>query len=289
MFEPESVMPALRVSDMDASVRFYTELLGFGVGWRSPNDGDGENCMLEWGGVAFLLSTGSQLGASPKMTGTLYFNGSGVADLHERIRARVSFVWPLSDMDYGTREFGIRDPDGYVLAFAEVRAVALPADLLRGLEGMPRQLARELGPIPRDRLDWKPDSWAGCPSEHFSAIEQVCHLRDIEREGYQVRIRRMLEEASPSLESLDGHALARERRYEAEELPAALAAFRDARAATVERLRGLSEGELARTGDFAEYGRLTLRALVHYLRSHDQQHLAGIQWLAGRIASAASR
>ena len=30
----------------------------------------------------------------------------------------------------------------------------------------------------------------------------------------------------------------------------------------------------------------TLRALVHYLRSHDQQHLAGIQWLAGKIASA---
>jgi hypothetical protein len=37
---------------------------------------------------------------------------------------------------------------------------------------------------------------------------------------------------------------------------------------------------------FAEYGRLTLRALIHYLRSHDQQHLAGIQFLAGKIASA---
>jgi hypothetical protein len=24
-------------------------------------------------------------------------------------------------MEYGTREFGIRDPDGYVLAFAEQR------------------------------------------------------------------------------------------------------------------------------------------------------------------------
>jgi hypothetical protein len=28
-------------------------------------------------------------------------------------------VWPLEQQEYGTREFGIRDPDGYVLAFAE--------------------------------------------------------------------------------------------------------------------------------------------------------------------------
>jgi hypothetical protein len=46
--------------------------------------------------------------------------------------------------------------------------------------------------------------------------------------------------------------------------------------------------ELERTGDFAEYGRLTLRALVHYLRSHDYQHLAGMHWLVGKIASARS-
>ena len=38
-------------------------------------------------------------------------------------------------------------------------------------------------------------------------------------------------------------------------------------------------------GDFAEYGRLTLRALVHYLRSHDQQHLACLQWLGGKMAA----
>lgn len=47
----------------------------------------------------------------------------------------------------------------------------------------------------------------------------------------------------------------------------------------------MNDAQLVRTGEFAEYGRLTLRALVHYLRSHDQQHLAGIQWLAGKIAS----
>jgi len=38
----------------------------------------------------------------------------------------------------------------------------------------------------------------------------------------------------------------------------------------------------ARTGVLEGYGPLTLRSLVHYLCSHDQQHLAGLQWLLAR-------
>jgi hypothetical protein len=34
---------------------------------------------------------------------------------------------------------------------------------------------------------------------------------------------------------------------------------------------------------FEGYGRVTLRGLVHYLCSHDQQHLSGLQWLLGKI------
>jgi hypothetical protein len=40
---------------------------------------------------------------------------------------------------------------------------------------------------------------------------------------------------------------------------------------------------LDRTAEFEGYGALTLRSLVHYLCSHDQQHLAGLQWLLGKI------
>jgi hypothetical protein len=43
----------------------------------------------------------------------------GVEALFERIQSQVSIVWPLEVMDYGQKEFGIRDCDGYVLAFAE--------------------------------------------------------------------------------------------------------------------------------------------------------------------------
>jgi hypothetical protein len=163
--------------------------------------------------------------------------------------------------------------------------MALPSELLSELEDMPRQLERALRLIPRDRLGWKPESWDGSPAETFSVLEHVCHLRDIERDGYHVRIQRMLDESNPSLVSLDGYEIARERRYDTADLAEALADFRRARAVTLGRLADISDVELARAGEFAEYGRLTLRALIHYLRSHDQQHLAGIQFLAGKIAS----
>src|SRR5262245_26327940 len=136
--------------------------------------------------------------------------------------------------------------------------MVLSPDLLRELADMPRQLAQALRLLPIDRLAWRPESWGGCPSEHFSALEQVCHLRDIEKDGYQVRIQRLLAEPEPSLESLDSYEIARQRRYESAHVDVALAEFREARAATVARLRDLGEADLARTGEFAEYGRLTL-------------------------------
>lgn len=159
------------------------------------------------------------------------------------------------------------------------------SELLSELEDMPEELERAVRLFPAGRLGWKPESWGGAPGETFSALEHVCHLRDIERDGYHVRIQRLLDEPGPSLASLDGYGIASERRYESADVVEALSEFRRARATTIERLERVSEVQLARSGDFAEYGRLTLRALIHYLRSHDQQHLAGIHWLAGKFAS----
>lgn len=113
------VVPALKVAQMDRALAFYTEILGFSSIWRNANDGDGENVMLEAGTINVLLSTGSHLGDVPAFTGTLYFNMTGVQDFFDQIKERVEIVWPLENMEYGQKEFGIRDPDGYILAFAE--------------------------------------------------------------------------------------------------------------------------------------------------------------------------
>jgi len=120
------------------------------------------------------------------------------------------------------------------------------------------------------------------PSEPLTALEQLCHVRDIEIDGYQRRIRRTLAESTPTLASIDTDALVRERAYARDEPARVLAAFRAARAQTLEMIAGLSDAQLARTAVFEGYGPLTLRSLIHYLCSHDQQHLAGLQWLLGK-------
>src|SRR5262245_32345245 len=97
----------------------FHKVLGFEVCWRAPNDGAGENCMLSAGAVDLMLSTGSQLGERPQFSGTLYFNMAGVREFYERVQGLVEVIWPLEGMDYGQTEFGIRDRDGYTLAFAQ--------------------------------------------------------------------------------------------------------------------------------------------------------------------------
>ena len=154
---------------------------------------------------------------------------------------------------------------------------------LNALALFPLQLEAHYKAIPVSHRHWTPASWDGIPSEHFTAIEQLCHVRDIEIEGYQERIRRTLDEAHPLLPSIDSEPLAIERRYGDADADAVLQAFRDARARTVETIARLDGAQLARTAEFEGYGPLTLRSLVHYLCSHDQQHLAGLQWLLGKI------
>ncbi len=110
--------------DLDRAIAWYADVLGFEPRGRQPDDGDGEHCFLHSADVELLLSTGSHLGAAPAFTGTLYFRVEGVDELFAKVRDRAEIVWPLETMDYGTREFGIRDPDGYVLAFAQASPAA---------------------------------------------------------------------------------------------------------------------------------------------------------------------
>jgi uncharacterized glyoxalase superfamily protein PhnB len=118
-----SIMPVLRVADLERALGFYRDVLDFRVAWRSSDDG-GEHCILELGEARLLLSNGAHLGGTPAFTGTLYFDVEGVDELYIKLKDRAPVVWPLENMDYGQREFGIKDPDGYTLAFAQEIAAA---------------------------------------------------------------------------------------------------------------------------------------------------------------------
>jgi len=155
---------------------------------------------------------------------------------------------------------------------------------LQTLAAFPQQLEAHYAAVPAGFRRWTPPSWDGIPSERFSALEQVLHVRDIEIAGYHVRFHRTLHEERPLLADIDSYALAAERGYDRDDdASAALMEFRVARARTVDLLSKLHAGDLARAAQFDGYGPVTMRGLMHYLCSHDQQHLAGLQWLLGQI------
>ena len=109
--------------------------------------------------------------------------------------------------------------------------------------------------------------------DEFSAVETICHLRDIEVEGYTVRINRLLNEELPSLPDIDGARLAVERHYNSQNIQQALDAFRQARIQNVRILRGLAPEQLGRAGTLEGVGDVTLERLLLMMREHDEDHL----------------
>jgi hypothetical protein len=97
---------------------------------------------------------------------------------------------------------------------------------LSALKSFPQQLEAHYAAIPADFKSWAPPSWEGVSSEAFTAIEQICHVKDIEIEGYQVRFERALSEINPTLASIDSEPLAQESSYSTADTPAVFAAFR---------------------------------------------------------------
>lgn len=165
------------------------------------------------------------------------------------------------------------------------REMSVDKATVSALTSFPEQLEKLFSAVPEPYIDWTPPSWEGIPSESFSPVGQLCHIRDIEIDGYQVRLRRLLEEVNPTLASLDSYSLAKERRYSDARPGEILAAFRKARGETVETVQRLDDDQLKREGFFEGYGPVTVRGVIHFLCSHDQQHLAGMYWLLGKMES----
>ena len=111
----------------------------------------------------------------------------------------------------------------------------------------------------------------------FSAIENVCHLRDIEIEGYTSRINRILDETRPFLPDIDGGRLAIERNYKDQNPDVALQAFAEARKQNIKTLSGLANEQLDREGTLEGVGIVTLGKLLLMMREHDEGHIRDLR------------
>ncbi|HXH40641.1 MAG TPA: DinB family protein [Thermoanaerobaculia bacterium] len=126
-----------------------------------------------------------------------------------------------------------------------------------------------------EQLSFKPSPDA------FSLRENLLHLRDIDVEGYEVRVMRIVSESDPFFPDLDGARLARERTYNAQPAAPALESFAASRARSIARLRSMAPTALACTGNLEGNGRVTLQELLERWAQHDEEHLAEMGLLRG--------
>ena len=123
-----SISPFFIVKDLQASIAFYRERLGFQLDFQGP-DGDVYYAGVSRDGIGIMLKTilpdvlpCPNHTRHPWARWDAYIYTLNPDTLFDEFRQRgVSFVKELSFIDEGLWGFEITDADGYVLAFFRLR------------------------------------------------------------------------------------------------------------------------------------------------------------------------
>ncbi len=123
--------PILTTDDMDATIAFYRDVLGFKVTAQIPDENP-TWCFLLRDGAAIMFTTPEEHDhehneddghdhdhehSGAEGLWTMYVYSDAVESLWEELKGDPKVAYPLYDTHYGMREFGIRDCDGNMLSF----------------------------------------------------------------------------------------------------------------------------------------------------------------------------
>jgi catechol 2,3-dioxygenase-like lactoylglutathione lyase family enzyme len=150
---------ALRVSDVPAAVDFYTNKLGFRLGftWGDPPSMAGVNL----GNVQMFLEQGAP---SPKGC-SVYFVVGNADELYDFQRANgVVIVAAPGDRPYGLRDYRVRDLHGYELGFGHHLFNTGPPLKIERVD-IPVRLEKRLAGLLRDLAEYKRMSLSSCLEE----------------------------------------------------------------------------------------------------------------------------
>jgi DinB superfamily len=152
----------------------------------------------------------------------------------------------------------------------QIEAIKRRFDLLQRLEAGPASVADAVKGRDADTLRKRPapDKW--------SALENACHIRDIER-VYSSRFTMVAFGEKPKLWMLDNDKAAAAREYNEDDIAAVLKEWKRLRAETLTLLRALPDVAWQRTGHHPTRGEKTIEELANVLAGHDESHIARIR------------
>lgn len=131
----QSIYPALRYQDPRAAIAWLTSVLGFQEHEViTADDGSIVHAELSRNGNLIMLGStkNDPFGKSPRelggVSGSIYIALETPADidtLYAQVkRSKAEIIRELTDTDYGSHDFGVRDPQGQVWSFGTYRPQA---------------------------------------------------------------------------------------------------------------------------------------------------------------------
>lgn len=123
----QKLTPNMMVDNVDETVDFYRNVLGFDLVMTVPENGPFDWALMKRGTVEVMFQTRASLTEALPLFKerplggalTFYIDMRGVEALYEQVRSQVTVVQDLQTTFYGTREFAIEDCNGFILTFAE--------------------------------------------------------------------------------------------------------------------------------------------------------------------------
>jgi uncharacterized glyoxalase superfamily protein PhnB len=118
-----SIMPALTVNDIAASVAWYRDVLGCIVAEEYQRDGQLMGVMLKAGAVDILLAQDDFAKGRDRKKGIgMRLYGVTIQEIDKLAEAIVArggvLAQPPQDQPWGTRDFAIVDPDGFQISIS---------------------------------------------------------------------------------------------------------------------------------------------------------------------------
>jgi uncharacterized glyoxalase superfamily protein PhnB len=115
------LIPMLETPNLQATIDYYTRILGFDLDATWPSSGPPTWCRLVAGDVVvmFMAPEDDAPASTPKITGQLYCYPADIDALWAELRDKVDVVSPIANWDHGMREFQVRDCNGYILRFGQ--------------------------------------------------------------------------------------------------------------------------------------------------------------------------
>jgi hypothetical protein len=149
--------------------------------------------------------------------------------------------------------------------------------LLDDLSSMSSFLAERFGALSDDEARVR-------HGDAFSPVEHVWHLADLEREGFGVRIERLLNEDDAWLPDFDGAQAAERRKYREKSLSKGMRAFARARQDNIDALARVTPSQWGRRGEQQGVGPVSLCDIPIMMRKHDAGHRDEINaWCAQAV------